>query len=333
MQAVEDEPIASDSALVGHWRAQGRIQVFTPTPLGEQRQRFMALVEDMRRHGADYIGQLGMLTLAGLNRMDDQRESSQALVADLLRRTDIRERNEEQLLLWQSRLMLKLGEWYDQQQADLSTALDRIAARQDALFQGLRDEENSPFSLGAELAESSRESEPLLRHRLKAWCRLSLHGQGEVPGIPITRHATAMELLREVHEKQQRTPNPASTVAILELPTLLRDMTGDDQTDRPLIEQCPELQQAVEQMAGPVAEDQAKAIKELCAAKNNPWHHLLDRNFPTGSSGRCRLELVYFPEISSRQLLLEAFAGGMRSGGQEKTRPRRGCCLGVLREF
>ena len=65
MQAVENEPQENDSDFVRHCREQGRLQTFTPAPLGEQRLRFMALVEDMRRRGADYTVQLSMLTLAG----------------------------------------------------------------------------------------------------------------------------------------------------------------------------------------------------------------------------------------------------------------------------
>lgn len=326
MQAVENEPIETRSSFVERCISQGRLQALSPSPLSDdQRLRFMALVDDMRRHGADYISQLGMLTLAGLHRGSDQRESSRALVADLLQRTNIREREEEQLLLWQSRLVLKLGEWHDQQQSDIDSALHHIAARQDALLQELREEEDNPFSLTTELAESSREAETLLRQRLKAWCRLFWHGQVEAPGLLVTRHRTVMDLLHEVYEKQYR--KPGDTVAILDLPCVTPDKTT---CDGPLVGQFPELQQAVAHLSGPVSEDMAKDIRDQFIARTQEWQSLIAQRFPGGASNRCRLELVYFPEISCRRLLLEGFAGGVRSGNQENAEPEKGCCLGLL---
>ena len=99
LQAVENEPLETDSAYLRQCLEAGKLHPFAPAPLGEERQRFLALVEDMRRHGADYISQLSMLTVAGLQR-SDQVESSQALVTDLLKRSDIRSREEEQVRLW-----------------------------------------------------------------------------------------------------------------------------------------------------------------------------------------------------------------------------------------
>ena len=94
MQAVENDPRETDSVVVRQCQDQGRWRPITPAPLGEHRQRFMALVSDMRHHGADYTSQLSMLTLAGLHRGGDQRESTHSLISDLLQRTDIREKQE-----------------------------------------------------------------------------------------------------------------------------------------------------------------------------------------------------------------------------------------------
>lgn len=322
MQAVENEPIETDSVFVRHCLDQGRLQTFTPAPLGDQRQRFMALVEDMRRHGADYTSQLSMLTLADLHRGNEQRESRHTLMSDLLRRTDIREKEADQLQLWQSRLMLKLGEWYDLQQADIDNALDRIVSRQGALLQELREEEDNPFNLTANLGESSRETENLLRHRLRAWCRLCFHAQAEAPGMLVTRHDTAFDLLQEMYEKQHG--QVAQTLVSMEL------AMGDDLLAAvPLIEQIPALPGVIEQLLQPVAPEQATTIVRQWQAVQDTWEQLLAGEYP--HAGRCRLDLVYFTGISASRLMLEGFAGGMRTGGQEKNEAEQGCCLGVLR--
>ncbi|MGE4558599.1 MAG: hypothetical protein AB7E77_00220 [Desulfobulbus sp.] len=326
MQAVENEPVETDSAFVRHCLDQGMLRTFTPVPLGDQRQRFLALIEDMRRHGADYTSQLSMLTLAGMQRDREQRESTHALMADLLQRTDIREKEEEQLQLWQSRLMLKLGEWYDLQQADIDSTLNHIASRQDALVQALREEEETTFSLPAGAGESSREPESLLRHRLKAWSRLCFHDQSQAPGILVTCHNMALELLQEVYEKLQG--QPAQTLVSLDLP----ENSGDaPPTASPLCAQVPALRQAVADMMHPLAPEQAAAVAQQWNSIEEQWKQLLERQYPLEQTGRCRLELVYFPGISGRRLLLEGFAGGLRSGRPQETLAEQGCCLGLLR--
>lgn len=326
MQAVENEPVETDSAFVRHCLDQGVLRTFTPVPLGEQRQRFLALIEDMRRHGADYTSQLSMLTLAGMQRDREQRESTHALMAGLLQRTDIREQEEEQLQLWQSRLMLKLGEWYDLQQADIDSTLDHIASRQEALLQALREEEETTFSLPAGTGESSPEPESLLRHRLKAWSRLCFHAQSEAPGILVTRHSMAMELLQEVYEKLHG--QPAKILVSLDLP----GNTGEaPPTAPPLCAQVPLLRQAVAGMMQPLAPEQAAAIAQQWDSMEEKWKQLLDRQYPLEQTGRCHLEMVYFPGISGRRLMLEGFAGGVRSGMPQKTAAEPGCCLGLLK--
>lgn len=322
MQAVENEPLQTDSPFVRRCRDQGRWRAFTPVPLGEQRQRFMALVTDMRRHGADYTSQLSMLTLAGLSRGGGQRESTHSLISDLLQRTDIREKQEEQLQLWQSRLMLKLGEWHDLQRADIDTTLSHIASRQNDLLRELRDEHENPFSFTAELGESARESEDMLRHRLKAWTRLCMHDRSQPRGILVTRHGLAMELLQDVYEKISG--QTANSLLSLDLP-----LRGDDesQIDAPLSNALPALQAMILTLMEPLGVEQATNIGAQWAHEQGAWQQLLDQHYPPEQTGRCRLECYFFPGISARRLMMEGLGG--RADKETKTEP--GCCIALLK--
>ncbi|MGD9949240.1 MAG: hypothetical protein AB7U29_12280 [Desulfobulbus sp.] len=326
MQAVENEPLETTSNFVHHCQDRGRLQTFTPAPLGEQRQRFMALVADMRRHGADYTSQLSMLTLAGLNRGAEQRESTHALIADLLQRTDIREKEEEQLQLWQSRLMLKLGEWSDLQQADIDSTLIHIASRQNALLQELREEEDNPFSLTAGLDNSSRETDAMLSHRLKAWSQLYFYAQDQAPGILVTRHAMVIDLLQEFYEKLHS--QPLTPLMSLDLPL----MAGDEPlAEAPLINQIPTLRATIAQLMQPLAPEKALSIAKQWATDKDAWGQLLDKHYPHQQAGRCHLEFIYFPGISGRRLIMEGFARGMQSGEQNGGDAEQGCCVAFLR--
>ncbi|MDD2464507.1 MAG: hypothetical protein PHI97_10975 [Desulfobulbus sp.] len=326
MQAVENEALENTSDFIRRCREQGRLQPFAPAPLGEHRQRFMALVEDMRRHGADYTAQLSMLTLAGLNRGHEKRESAHTLIAELLQRTDIREKEEELLQLWQSRLLLKLGESYDLQQADIGTALTHIASRQNTLLQELREEEDNPFGLTSGFGESTREADSMLRHRLKAWCRLYFHDQSPAPSLLVTRQGMAMELLQEVYEKL--CGRLAEPLVSLDVP-----LVGGEDTlaATPLINQVAPLQKALTQVMQPLAPEQASLIAKQWTDAEDAWRQLLDKQYPSAQAGRGRLDVLYFPGISTKRLMMEGFAGGIGSAASEEmAAAKQGCCLSVL---
>ena len=323
LQAVENEPLETDSPYLRQCVEAGTLRPFSPSHLGEDRPRFLALVEDMRRHGADYISQLSMLTVAGLQR-NEQMETSQALVADLLKRSDIRTREEEQTRLWQSRLVLKLGEWHDRQQADIDTALGEIIARQESLLQELREEEDSSFALTTEIAEHRRETETMLRHRLKAWYRLALHNQNPLPGIPITRHAAILDQLQEMFEKRQAIQ--AKSLATLQLPQLPLDA----KLGTPLIDQLPALKEILAQLALPCTPEQASTLAQQLAVHQDQWQALVEGTYPEAEHEHCRLELVFFPGVSTNELLEAGCAGGQ--GTERSSAGATGCCIGLLSE-
>ncbi len=321
LQAVENEPLETDSDYLRQCLESGKLHPFAPAPLGEERQRFLALVEDMRRHGADYISQLSMLTVAGLQR-SEQVESSQALVTDLLKRSDIRSREEEQVRLWQARLMLKLGECHDRQHADIATALDAITSRQQRLLHELREEDDDSFALTAEITGHSREEETMQRNRLKAWIRLALHAQDLPAALPITCHAAILDLLQEIFEKRSTTA--AKPLASLPLPLL----PGTAEPGVPLIEQLPELKAALKALTLPCPPEQVTALAQRLGENHDSWLALLERNYPETEHGRCQLQLVYFPGISASQLLREV-CGGEQQSASSSTEPS-GCCIGLL---
>lgn len=328
MQAVENEPPdqGPNSAFVERCRQEGRVRTLTPAPLGDQRERFLALVQDMRRRGSDYTSQLSMLTLAGLSRREQQ-ESKQSIVADLLKMTDIKEQEAQNLLLWQSRLVLKLGEFFDAQQTTLNQALSNIASRQDTLLAELREEEDDLFAAAVSQGEGNQETDGMLDHRLKAWTRLCLHDVDQPQGVLVASRPSALDRLQEMYEKNRgRIPQ---LWASLELPAFAAfgEQTG---AAAPPGDRCPTLDQALEAMTFNQQHLTEEALKALVATGAQQWaQHIKSR--PTAlSESRHVLELYRFPEISARGLLQEGFAGGGPSGQTDHCDPSSGCFVGLL---
>ena len=223
--------------------------------------------------------------------------------------------------------MLKLGEWSDLQRADIDSALTRITSRQSALLQELREEEENPFSANASTGESSRESEAMLRHRLKAWTRLCFSTLDQLPGLPVTRHSMAMDQLLEVYEK--RHGQLLSPLLRLELP---RISPLDAPAEAPLIRQMPGLEMTIARLAQPLTPVQATELAAQWKAEEQAWQQLITAQYPPEQAGQCCLEIVYFPGISAHQLMSEGFEGGSGRGEQCPGEAETGCCVGLLRQ-
>lgn len=328
LQAVENEPPPHDTETVAvkQCREHGRLGYFTPAPLGGHRQRFLALVQDMRHRGDTYVSQLSMLTLAGLNRRD-QPETRQAIVGDLLRRSDIRSEQDLEQTLWQSRLIVKLGEIYDSEQAGLRQALGEISSRQERLLAALCDDEDNPFVLSADNQDLDQETDGILHHRLRAWTRLCFHGDNSIPGLLITRHRTAVDLLQEVYEKRWR--QPSRLIATLDIPEFGNGSVSGLITEPPLTEQCPNLTTALAAMSGGASSLSIdKDWEQLLEKGVSEWSQTIIRHGFTPDTFKWRLELLLFAGTTAKTLLSESFAADAdhQAEGQHST----GCVVGLL---
>ncbi|MCL2458404.1 MAG: hypothetical protein FWF31_06045 [Desulfobulbus sp.] len=326
MQAIENAPPEqrTATAFIQHCRQQGRLGAFTPVPLGDRRERFCALARDIRRRGDTYISQLSMTTLAGLGRRDYP-EPHHAILTSLLRGADIQEQEKTELMLWQSRLMLELGEAYDIGQTELSDALRTIARRQDTLFAELCEEEENPFALPAAGQDDGPEADAILRHRLKAWTRLCFHGDRTAPGLLVSSHRTAIDLLQEVYEKRWR--QSARLLAKIAIPVPDEDQeTG--WVNEPDGRHSPDLDRLLAEIAAAGSCLRfSDEHEQLLRAGLAQWSRAADCPPPVGSA---KLELYSFPRASSTRLFSESFADAASSrpdGGEEGA----GCVVGLLK--
>lgn len=328
LQAVENEapPSDTETGVVRHCREQGRLRQFIPAPLGEQRQRFLALVQDMRRRGDTYISQLSLLTLAGLNRRD-QPETGQAIIGDLLRRSDIRAEQDLEQMLWQSRLIVKLGEIYDIEQAGLRQALGEISSRQDSLMAALCDDEDSPFVRSTENQDLDQETDGILRHRLRAWTRLCLHGGNTIPGLLITRHRNAVDLLQEVYEKRWR--QPSRLIATLDIPEFGSGSASAPTSEPSLADQCPSLTMALAAMSNGASSLQLDNDAEQLLEKGIlEWSQTVIRQGLPRDRAKWKLELYLFAGATAATLLSESFATDVDHHAEAEQ--LTGCVVGLL---
>jgi len=109
---------------------------YVPVPMGDDRDRFLRLIEDIKRHGAEfYSGQLSSLSGALSDSYDDTTVSS--LVASLQGKRgvgEVAEARAKTARLWQARLFLKLAEILAVEEVEIDRSLAAIGTKEKNLF-------------------------------------------------------------------------------------------------------------------------------------------------------------------------------------------------------
>ncbi len=329
LRAVEDDSpeTAGLPELCRELTDQGLVRYDCPAPLAGNRDRFLALVHDLKHRRDDYAGQLSNLSLAGLG--SRKSESKTTIISTLLKQTGIENSIDEQLMqvLWQARLVLKLGESFDLEQAELKKNLERISARENGLVEELRKEDNQPFSLTTSLSAADAQPDGQQRLRLKAWSRLFGLGEKRISaGAFVTSSRDSFDLLIEQYEQNHNiVPQPMLNLI---LPCLqpgidfFKQRTAFQDEAADLINT---FQNILAGSAQVTDED-----RDNLDGPESPWAELLEKHYPAAEYTRCSLTLANLPEVDAGRFFLETFGRDEDKIQETVEVQRTGAVIGVL---
>ena len=278
-----------------------------PSPLGENRKRFLSLIQDLATKKDDYAFQLKNLALSGIGRgTRSQRESKTSIIDNLLQEQRITDQTgeEREMLLWQARLVLKLGEIFDAEQLGLHREMERIAQKEQGLFSELRREQSEPFSLTKKLQAGDTRADGLPKLRLKAWSRLLCLGSGvpEDCSCFVTTNQDAVDLLVEKYERDGK--NHARKLPVILLParyteeTWLKKIQDFQDQGRELLVALTDILRDGDAFSGDA---------DMFSSGDGTWAQLLDAVYPRSVHGRCRLHLYRLGAAESCELFMETF--------------------------
>jgi hypothetical protein len=174
-------------------------------PLGEDRDRFLAMVRDIKAHAADFYG--GYLAALSADSLIDRDESSVwQLVASL--HGENKEPDQDPVLtekLWQARLVLQLAEILAEEQADINKNLANLQRAEQAVFVALKGGHNDQGD-DDELLESNAlkigggQAGGKIKHLLKAWGALFVTDRKPHP-LLVTDSENAAAILFDAWEE------------------------------------------------------------------------------------------------------------------------------------
>ncbi len=203
----------------------------------------------------------------------------------------------KQKLLWQARLVLKLGEQFDADQRKVEEDMLRIHRREQQMFSGLSSGGDNLFSLTGKLSSPVPDADRMQRHRLKAWARLFAFGADTFKErVFVTAERDAVDRLCEEYERGSGTrPRP-----FLEL--LLPAGSAENVGFPEQLQQFLGAEEVVHRFSFLPGDPSAVQEEQLAG-----WNSAIDRYFPRPDYGRCQLALYGFSGVRVKRLFLDSF--------------------------
>ena len=288
----------------------------TPCPLGEDLERFIHLVDNIKNRKDDYASQLSGLTLAAMsgptrNNGDSEREIVSSLLSEGQLFPDTKDR-EKNLQLWQARLVLAIGEILDREEEEIALQLAIVKDGEARLFkdlQGKGDEfvEDNPFEeLSLILDNLNPPNSGNTKKRFLSWKRL--YKEGNIPACDqlLTTSRDAADLLLDSFEK--KTGRTAVHLGQLSLPAIvglneedclqaIRTFHKDNTdlintfTDKLLqLKSSDNLRESID-------------FESVFSRFNGPLEQRFEAQFPVNKFGRTALAIYGFAGMSCSSLL------------------------------
>lgn len=273
LAAVENVSIIANEELCDSFIKNDFCQAYTPRPLGENRERFLHLVSDIKLRKDDYAAQLSHLTLASLSNKK-RAESKGDILSSLLGKEVITNDVAEERI-WQARLVLQLAELLEAEEEELSRNLAILESHEDDLFMTLQgefgDDEENPFTDFKDLQKNmTQRGTAGDARRMSAWKTLHHYATEEDKTI-LTDNEESAETVLELCEHKKV---PYS----LQLPAIIS--WNDEEALQALINFKKTHKAILQEM------HTAIATAELSENLAKSWNTIIEETFVQESHGR-----------------------------------------------
>lgn len=307
LQPVEEESSPGDTADI--FTTHGLCQAHTPVALGENRDRFLRLIRDIKERKDDYAAQLSALTVASLSQKKSSLDDTQhGIISSLLGNQGVKAEpeQEEDVALWQARLVLKIGEILDREEEEVAMQLALLDDEEDGLFKTLQgkldEEEESLFDELKQLKENiTRPTASTIKNRLSAWSKLYRAGAVDSQHIWLTHLEEAGDILLE---KYQNITNLTPVIlARFALPANIG--WGRHEASETVDAFRTQNSALIEQIGKAIEQKDTPSLQELSAE----WSRILELSFPAAQNGRTEFELYTIANKSGDALIGSAEKG------------------------
>ncbi len=261
-------------------------------PLGEDRERFLYLINDIKNRKDDYAAQLSHVTLASMSETKSKGgEARHQILSTLLGRTpqnSAQSDDAEKDKLWQARLVLKIAEILDREEEEVAQALLHLEESEDTIFSQLKGEndkesENLYTNMTKITAKLRKPQIQSITRRTQAWFRFTSDTTLPSCSFWSTTRQEVADILFENHEKIHK--NEPHQIGAVNLPVHLgQDITCILEDLQKFHNACKDIQPALlnKLVSASTFLEEDKEFQEL----HSNWHQLLDMHYPVEKYGR-----------------------------------------------
>jgi hypothetical protein len=295
----------------------GLCQVDTPCPLGENRKRFLHLVEDIKSRKDDYAAQLSALTLTAMSSAKDSgEESERAIINGFTKPKNLNVEETEkrhEAKLWQARLVLAIGEILDAEEEEIARNLAELEDDTAGLFEALHGEtddpeenshEGSPFSELTELTSKfSAVHGGNMAKRLSSWTQLFAKSNLTDADVFLTTSPDVHDIIVESYNNIANPGNIPKCLEGLELPGLIG--WNEKEAVQAVHKFQADNQQVLSQLNNVLG-----ILKEDGQADVDKWEDVvsalngaLENSFPKKHWGRLSVTMTILDQCNIRSLL------------------------------
>ncbi len=316
LQPVERNPEASPPDEPDIFIKSGLCQAHTPAPLGQDRARFLRLIDDIAQRRDDYAAQLSSLIMASMSseKTETARENRSQIISSLFNeRSTAADSDKTAGALWQARLVLAIAELLDREEAELRQNLNLLDEQELEMYRSLHGEsdqnESGSFADIERLTAGLDQARPReMQMRFKSW--LALMRAAPIPAVSLWLASSqdgADQLLNEVDKHGTGQALPILKLALPDRIEASAPYVASRIQDfhRSAAEVLSKLGSDLQQMSLRELHTRASVDDLLPAASGDVsrWNELVEDHFPAGSHGRGSLYFYLLPDCPITKLL------------------------------
>jgi len=316
LKVAENNIHGSDVKTTDSFIKSGFYQEHTPSPLGDDLERFSRLINDIKNRKDDYGSQLGALTLAAMsNHSPESGDSRQEIISSLLRNDPVfsnKHKEKADLKLWQARLVLAIGEILDHEEEDIARQLAVLKNEETQLYKELQGEsdnfeEENPFGILSQLRNNMNPPGPgNMGKRFFSWQQL--YKESDMPTCDLLL-TTSKDCADQVLESFDTKHNEVAIYSgQLSLPAIINWHENDavqqirsyQEKNKQIIEGITKELLSLKTCINPLKN---KTTESILSNLSKPWEKSLESHFPAKKFGRIPLSIYCFADTPCSTLL------------------------------
>lgn len=285
-----------------------------PAPLGDDREHFLRLIDDIRARKEHYVAQLGKLLIDARHASaDSKNDPGNKIVSSLLEEIGIEHANTEtNLKLWQARLVIAIAEILDSKAEDLREELAYFDEKELATLGSQAAVDSSVEDLLKELADIKgnlgQTPSGSTEKRFEAWLRLMQYHP--VPAVKVWL-ASTRDSAEQIFRRYEST-GIGSAVPLLKLAFPAHIMASGNY----VVQQIKEFQRATSDIRQglvadfrritttvPYVRDSVESLLPYETDWADQWEGMLHEYFPASKDGRNHVTIYLIPDQPIARLL------------------------------